>query len=64
MSGSVIATDSFGAIANNEAKWYGGEGDDQIWGAFGALTGNQYYYGGNGDDQIYGANEDMNNGIS
>ena len=54
----------FGASANNESKWYGGEDNDQIWGAIGALTGNQYYYGGNGDDQIYGANEDVDNDIS
>ena len=64
MNGDVVASDSFGAKDNNESKWYGGEGNDKIWGAYGTLTGNQYYYGGNGDDQIFGANENTDGGIS
>ena len=64
MNGDVVLADSFGANSNNESKWYGEEGNDQIWGAYGTLTGNQYYYGGNGDDQIFGANELTDGDIS
>ena len=42
------------AEGNTDEKFYGGDGDDTIWGGSNPV-GPVFYKGGAGDDKIYGA---------